>query len=265
MNFNGKNCIVTGSSRGIGRAIALELAKKGANVIVNYYKSEDKAEQVVDKIKSMNREAFSIQADVADKTSVKNMVDTAIERLNTIDVLVNNAGIVQSTPLKDLSVDGWERTINVNMKGPFLCSKYVGQHMIERGSGNIVNIASISGLHPEINMGAYSPSKAGLIRLSQVFAIEWARYNIRVNAICPGPVDTPMMEQSYEDPTLLKARTKAIPMKRFAQPEEIAKLVAFLASDASSYITGEYIVIDGGSVRSMYHLVDELGKEMKKD
>lgn len=264
MRLKGLKGIVTGSSRGIGRAIARGLAREGADVVINYHKSEEKAKEVAKKIQSMGRESLVIQADVTKKSAVKNMVNETIEAFNKIDFLVNNAGIIQRDPMEDLSVEDWDRVIDVNLRGPFLCSKYVGNEMIAQGGGSIVNISSISGLHPEIYMGAYSPSKAGLLKLSQVLAIEWAKHDIRVNAVCPGPVETPMMEEAYEDPPTLKVRTEAIPMKRFAKPEEIAQLVGFLISPEASYITGEYIVIDGGSVRSMYHLVHELRRHLNQ-
>ncbi|NIQ06756.1 MAG: SDR family oxidoreductase [Candidatus Korarchaeota archaeon] len=264
MRLKGRKGIVTGSSRGIGRAIARGLAREGADVVINYHKSGEKAQKVAEKIRSMGRESLVIQADVTKKSAVKNMVKETMEAFNRIDFLVNNAGIVRKGPMEDLSVEEWDRVIDVNLRGPFLCSKYIGKQMIEQRGGSIVNISSISGLHPEIYMGAYSPSKAGLIKLSQVLAVEWAKYGIRVNAVCPGAVETPMMDEAYDAPTALKARTEAIPMKRFAKPEEIANLVVFLLSPEASYITGEYIVIDGGSVRSMYHLVHELRRHLNQ-
>lgn len=265
MKLEKKKVIVTGSSRGIGRSIALHCGKAGADVVVNYHSSTQKANAVAEKIRSMGRKALVIQADVAESSAVKKMVDEAIQEFGRIDILVNNAGIVLKDPMEQLSERDWNRVMNVNLRGPFLCSKYAGRQMIEQESGVIINIASISGLHPEINMGAYSISKAGLIRLSEILAIEWAKYNIRVNAVCPGPVQTPMMKEAYEDPDLYKARTEAIPMKRFAKPEEIAKLVTFLASEDASYITGEQVVIDGGSLRSMYYLIDELGSKIREE
>lgn len=265
MKLKDKKAIVTGSSRGIGRSIALALAREGASVVINYHTSEKKAQAVAEKIHSIGQEAMVIKADVSNKDAVKRIINETVQEFGSIDILVNNAGIVRRDPIHRLSEADWDQVIDTNLRGPFLCSKYAGRQMIEQEEGTIINISSIAGLQPEINLGAYSVSKAGLIRLSQVLAMELSEYNVRVNTVCPGPVETPMMKEAYDTPTLFKARTEAIPMKRFAKPEEIADLVVFLASDNAKYITGEHIVIDGGSTRSMYYLVDKLGKKIKED
>jgi len=259
MKLMGKKAIVTGSSRGIGRAIALDLAQEGADVVVNYHKRGEKAEEVAEEIRSMGRKVLVAKADISDISSVRRMIAETIKEFDRIDILVNNAGIVHKAPMEAVSEEIWDGVMNVNLRGAFLCCKYAGEQMIRQGEGNIINISSIAGFMPEINLGAYSVSKAGLIMLTQLLALEWARYNIRVNAVCPGPIETELIGEAFDTSELLEARTEGVPIRRFGRPEEVAKLVSFLASDDSSNITGEHIVIDGGSLRSMYYLINKLG------
>jgi NAD(P)-dependent dehydrogenase (short-subunit alcohol dehydrogenase family) len=260
MKLKNKVALVTGAGIGIGGAIALELSREGADVAVNYLKSEKGAFDVVSKIKENGGNAVAIQADVTDEAQVKSMVEETVDRLGGLDILVNNAGVIERTTLEDLDVEEWDRVMNVNLRGPFLCTLYAGKHMIEQGGGNIVNISSIAALNPDIYMGAYSVSKAALNMFTEVAAVEWAEYNIRVNAVCPGPVETDMIRKAFNTPELLEARLNAIPNHRMSQPEDIAKVVSFLASDESSNITGEHIVVDGASSRSMYFLINQLSK-----
>ncbi|MBD3205552.1 glucose 1-dehydrogenase [Candidatus Bathyarchaeota archaeon] len=260
MKLEDKVALVTGAGIGIGKAIALELAKKGADVAVNYLKSEKGALEVVNEIKKSGRDAFAIRADVTDETQVKNMIQETVGKLGRLDILVNNAGVIERTPLEDIKIEEWDRVMDINLRGPFLCTLYAGRHMIENGGGNIVNISSIAALNPDIYMGAYSVSKAALNMFSEVTAVEWAGYNIRVNSVCPGPVETDMIKKAFNTPELLEARLKAIPNHRMSQPEDIAKVVSFLASDDASNITGEHIIVDGASSRSMYFLINQLSK-----
>jgi NAD(P)-dependent dehydrogenase (short-subunit alcohol dehydrogenase family) len=207
--------------------------------------------------------AHVIKADVTVEDQVRSMVEEAIDVLGGLDVLVNNAGVLRKTPLIQMKVEDWDQVMDVNIRGPFLCSLYAGRYMIEHGCGTIVNVSSIAALNPEIYMGAYSVSKAALNMLTEIMAVEWAGYKVRVNAVCPGPVDTPMIKQAFETPELLEARLDAIPAHRMSRPEDVAKVVAFLASDDSSMITGEHVVVDGGSARSMYYLVNKLGERTR--
>ncbi len=248
--------IVTGASQGIGRGITLSLAEAGADVVVNCHRNVQLAEQVMDEIPALGRRAIVARADVSKSGDVMRMVELALETFGKIDILVNNAGIEVSGAIEDLSEENWDRVMAVNLKGVFLCSQAVGKTMIQRkAGGSIINIASISGSTPETNSGAYTPSKAGVIGLTRLLAMEWAKYSIRVNSVSPGPVMTAMQRNAYPSEALLAARNSAVPMNRHGSTEEIGRAVVFLASDDSSYMTGTDLVVDGGSLPSMFHLI----------
>jgi len=262
MKLEGKTAIVTGSSQGIGSGIALKFAEEGAHVVVNYHKSKHLAEAVADKIRRLGVRALTIKADVSQKTDVARMVQTALDQFGRIDIMVNNAGIFVGGKIADLKEEIWDRVMAVNLKGVFLCCQAVGSYMIaNQVKGSIINIASISGKLPELNGNAYSPSKAGVISLSALLAVEWAKYGIRVNSLSPGPVMTPLQQEIYSTPALLEARNRGIPMNRHGQPEEIGKVAVFLASDDASYVTGENLSVDGGSLISMYDLIHQLAEK----
>jgi NAD(P)-dependent dehydrogenase (short-subunit alcohol dehydrogenase family) len=262
MKLEGKVAIVTGSSQGIGSGIALKFAEEGADVVVNYLKNDEKAETVANKIRSSGRQALVVKADASKSMDVNGLVQKTLDTFGKIDILVNNAGIFIGGEIADLKEEIWDRVITVNLKGVFLCCQAVGKYMIKNKlRGSIINIASISGRLPELNGNAYSPSKAGVISLSALLAVEWAEYGIRVNALSPGPVMTPLQKKIYSTPELLDARNRGIPMNRHGSPEEIGKAVVFLASDDASYITGENLSVDGGSLASMYHLIRQLAEK----
>ena len=259
MKLEGKTAIVTGSSQGIGSGIALKFAEEGADIVVNYRQKNSLAEAVAEKIRSLGCRALTIKADVSQKSDVEGLVQTALDKFGKIDILVNNAGIFIGGKIADLKEEIWDRVMDVNLKGVFLCCQAVGSYMIaNKVKGSIINIASISGKLPELNGNAYSPSKAGVISFSALLAVEWANYGIRVNSLSPGPVMTPLQQEIYSTPALLEARNRGIPMKRHGQPEEIGKAAVFLASDDSSFVTGENLSVDGGSLVSMYHLIHQL-------
>lgn len=256
MRLKEKVAIVTGASEGIGRGIALGLAQAGTDVMVNYNQSRDKAEAVAGEIRKLGRKSEIIQADVSRSNDVHRMIQETLDAFGKIDVLVNNAGILIPGLMEELSEEDWDRVIDVNLKGIFLCCQAVGRQWIKNKSGgSIINVASISGEMPEIYDGAYTPSKAGVIGLTRLLAVEWAKYGIRVNTISPGPVMTPLQRKVYPTEKLLEARNKAVPMNRHGDPAEMAAVVVFLASNDSSYITGANIVVDGGSLVSMFHLI----------
>jgi len=259
MKLEGKVAIITGSSQGIGSGIALKFAEEGADIVVNYRQKNNMAEAVAEKIRRLGCRALTIKADVSQKSDVERMVQTALDKFGKIDILVNNAGIFIGGKIADLKEEIWDRVMDVNLKGVFLCCQAVGSYMIaNKVKGSIINIASISGKLPELDGNAYSPSKAGVISFSALLAVEWARCGIRVNSLSPGPVMTPLQQEIYSTPALLEARNRGIPMKRHGQPEEIGKAAVFLASDDSSFVTGENLSVDGGSLVSMYHLIHQL-------
>jgi NAD(P)-dependent dehydrogenase (short-subunit alcohol dehydrogenase family) len=261
MRLNNKVAVVTGSSQGIGRGIAIGLAKAGANVTVNCNQNVDKANSVANEIRELGRQALVVKSEVSKKNDVDRMVKLTLREFGKIDILVSNAGILIPGCMEELKEEDWDRVIDVNLKGVFLSCQAVGRHMIDsKSGGSIINIASISAHTPEVNAGAYTSSKAGVIGLTRLLAIEWARYGIRVNAINPGPVMTPLQRKSYPSEELLKTRNSAVPLNRHGTPEEMAWLAVFLASDEASYITGAEINVDGGSSVSMFHLVHKLAQ-----
>jgi len=253
MKLKGKVAVVTGGGQGIGEAICLGFSREGADVLVADIKAET-VEKVSKKIQSIGGKSLSFRLDVSDGKQVNEMTQTALNHFGKIDILVNVAGIAKKCPFEELSEEDWDRVMAVNLKGTFLCSQAAGKEMIKQGGGCIINTASVAGHTPEVYMGAYSPSKAGVILLTQAMAVEWAKYGIRVNAISPGAITTPLTDYVYNTDTLKKTRAKGVPMNRFGNPEEIASTAAFLASDESGYITGQAIVVDGGALNSMYYL-----------
>ena len=242
--FKDKVVLVTGSSRGIGRSIAIAFAKEDANVIINYKTSELDAEVAYDIISSYGNQCMSIKADVSNEDNVKNMIDEIMGKFGRIDILVNNAGIAIDFEFEDKTTSNWKKTLNTNVVGPFLTSKYAGKIMIEQKYGKIINISSTNGINTLYPYSAdYDASKAALINLTKNLAIQFAPY-VNVNTVAPGWVDTDMnqnLPKSY-----LRDEKEKILLKRFAEPEEISNVVLFLASDKARYITSEVITVSGG-------------------
>ncbi|MCF6410533.1 3-oxoacyl-[acyl-carrier-protein] reductase [Pseudalkalibacillus salsuginis] len=244
--FNGKTALVTGASRGIGRAIAIELAKQGASVAVNYSGSEEKARQVVEEIQENGGKAFAIQSDVSSVDSVTAMIKEVITTYGSLDILVNNAGITRDNLLMRMKEEEWDTVINTNLKGVFNCTKAVARQMMKQRAGRIINIASIVGVSGNPGQANYVAAKAGVIGLTKTTAKELSSRGITVNAVAPGFIETDMtdaLEGSVKDEML-----KQIPLARLGRPEDIAAAVKFLAGDESSYITGQTIHVDGGMV-----------------
>lgn len=244
LEFKDKVVLVTGSSHGIGRSIAISFAKEGANVIINYKNSDLDASVAYDIVSSYGNKCMCIKADVSKDRDVKNMIDAIIAEFGKIDVLVNNAGIAIDSEFGDKTISGWQDTMNTNVLGPFLTIKYAGKEMYKRQYGKIVNISSTNGINTIFPYSAdYDASKAALINLTKNAAIQYAPY-VNVNSVAPGWVDTQMnseLPKSY-----LKEEKEKILLKRFAEPEEIANVVLFLASDKARYITSEVIAASGG-------------------
>lgn len=247
MKLEGKTALVTGASRGIGRAIALALAKEGADVAVNCSSSIVEAEKVAREIQKLGREFIVIKADVSDKPSVEKMVNEVIKQFGKIDILVNNAGIAVVGPSEKLEEKNWRRGIDVMLTGTFFCSQAAGKEMIKQKSGKIINVASINGIVAFPERAAYCSAKAGVMALTKVLASEWAKYNINVNAIAPGYVETELLtnlvSQGKIDLKELKDRT---PGGKLTSADDVANAVVFLSSDESRSINGQTIIIDGG-------------------
>lgn len=248
MILAGKNALVTGASRGIGRAIALELAQHGANVAVNYAGSEEKAQSVVNDIEKLGRTSFKVQADVANESDVKTMVKQTIDTFGSLDILINNAGITSDNLLMRMKEEEFDQVINTNLKGVFLCMKAVTRSMMRQRSGKIVNVASIVGVSGNPGQANYVAAKAGVIGMTKSIAQELASRNILVNAVAPGFISTDMTDALSDEQR--EQMLSMIPLARLGEPEDVAKVVRFLASDDASYLTGQTIHVDGGMVMS---------------
>jgi 3-oxoacyl-[acyl-carrier protein] reductase len=245
-NLTGKTAIVTGASRGIGAEIARNLASAGAKVVVNYSGSQEKAESVVADIQANGGEAIAVQANVSDADAVKAMVEETMKAFGSIDILVNNAGITRDNLMMRMKDDEWDDVINTNLKGVFICTKAVTRQMMKQRSGRIINIASIVGVMGNAGQANYVAAKAGVIGLTKTTARELASRNITANAVAPGFITTDMTDKLGED--IQKNMLAQIPLGRFGNPEEVAKATLFLASDDSSYMTGQTLHLDGGMV-----------------
>jgi len=235
--------VVTGASRGLGAAIAEELAAGGAKVVVNYSRSKEPADELVSKIEEAGGEAVAVQADVSDAEQAQKLIDQAIERFNRVDVLVNNAGINIDKTLKKLSVEDWDKVIQVDLNSAFYTVHAVLPHMTEAGGGKIINMSSFVGEAGNIGQANYSAAKAGLLGFTKTAAKELARNGITVNAICPGFIETDMVAAIPEDAR--NKLLKTVPLGRFGQPNEIARAVRYLVEDGD-YITGQSLDINGG-------------------
>jgi len=243
-SLEGRVAVVTGASRGIGRAIALELAQRGAAVIVNYNASEQAASEVVRQIQANGGRAQTVKADVSDFLQAQELIKTAIESFGGLDILVNNAGITRDTLIMMMSEDDWDRVQNTNLKSTFTCSKAAVRYMMRKRYGRIINITSVAGQMGNAGQTNYSASKAGQIGFTKALAREVAARNITVNAIAAGFIDTDIWAKVSEEAR--QAALSLIPLGRKGEPEEIAYAVAFLASDQAAYITGQILGIDGG-------------------
>ncbi|MBE9051864.1 3-oxoacyl-[acyl-carrier-protein] reductase [Nostocales cyanobacterium LEGE 11386] len=237
--------IVTGASRGIGRAIALELATQGASVVVNYANSSGAADQVVAEITAAGGQAIALQADVSQADQVDTLLNTVIDKFKRIDILVNNAGITRDTLLLRMKPEDWQAVIDLNLTGVFLCTRAASKVMLKQRSGRIINIASVAGQMGNPGQANYSAAKAGVIGFTKTVAKELASRGITVNAVAPGFIATDMTSKLSNTEDILKF----IPLGRYGQPEEIAGMVRFLAADpAAAYITGQVFNVDGGMV-----------------
>ena len=250
LDFKDKVAVVTGSSRSIGRAIALALARRGCAVTVNYSKSRDEADEVVKSIKEMGGKAIAVQCDVSKREKVEAMFKATIDAFGKVDILVNNAGIAFGGSLLETTDDAWDKQMAVNLKGVFLCSQVAARYMVERNYGKIVNISSNSGFGIAMDgETSYAVSKAGVIQLTKSSAYDLGKYNINVNCVAPGAVDTVMLKGNRSDEEyekVLEGRRNRASLGITGTPEDIANAVLFFASDDSRYITGKTLLVDGG-------------------
>jgi 3-oxoacyl-[acyl-carrier protein] reductase len=246
MKLKDKIALVTGSSRGVGRAVALGFAKQGANVVVNYTSNENAANEVVEIIQSMGCKAIAVKADVAQKAEAENLVNSAIDAFGRLDILVNNAGFTRPAMMIKMTEDQWDQVVDIHLKGAFLCAQAAGLHMKEQKSGKIINVTSVAGIVGTVGQINYSAAKGGIISMTKSIARELARYNVCANVISLGIVATDMTETIRSDEKLKEIYMNRILLKRFAEADDIAPAFVFLASDESNYITGQLLCVDGG-------------------
>jgi NAD(P)-dependent dehydrogenase (short-subunit alcohol dehydrogenase family) len=265
MRLKGKVALITGSTRGMGKEFALGFAREGADVIING-RTVEKAAAVAKEIESHGVRSMAISADVSSSQDVTRMVEEATGHFGRIDVLVNNAGInpfiLEAEKIKE---EGWDQTMNVNLKGVFLCCQAVGKKMIQQGEGKIINISSAAGILGEQGFLPYCVSKAGVMTLTRILAYEWSKYNIRINAIAPGFIAGGMNEPVLRKESLVAGLTQKVPLKRLGDPKEIVNVALFLASEDASYINGTTIVADGGMMGySPVAFIDLIAEMMKQ-
>jgi len=241
-----KVALITGSSRGVGRAIALAYAREGASVVVNYTSNQTAAEEVVEEIKKNGSRATLFKADVAKAAEAEALVQKGIEEFGRLDILVNNAGFSRPAMLLKMSEDQWDQVIDIHLKGAFLCTQFAARHMKEQNRGKIINVTSVAGIVGTVGQINYSSAKGGLLSFTKSAARELARYNICVNVISLGIVATDMTEKIRTDEKLKEIYMNRILLKRFAEADDISPAFVFLGSDESSYITGQLLCVDGG-------------------
>jgi NAD(P)-dependent dehydrogenase (short-subunit alcohol dehydrogenase family) len=248
MRLSGRRALVTGGSRGIGRAIALALAGEGADVAVSYRADRESAEATAAAVRALGRKAIIVQGDAGVRADVNRFVSEAAAALGGIDLLVNNAGVLKRTPFLEIEEREWDAIVDTNLKGAFLVAQAVARQMVERGlEGSIVNLSSSAAVRPSPNLAHYSVSKAGVSMLTQVMAVELAPYGIRVNGVCPGTIETDLNRKDIAEPGPREARLARIPLRRIGAPEDVTGAVVFLASiDETRLVTGALVVVDGG-------------------
>lgn len=248
--LKGKTAVVTGAGSGIGKAIAEELARQGADLAIDYVGNGNAAQELADRLNRGASRAVAVRADVSDQAQVRHLIRETIHAFGKIDLLVNNAGIEKRTPFLEVSVDEWNRILAVDLTGAFMCAQAVAREMVRQGvRGTIINISSVHEEIPFPGNAAYCAAKGGLRMLCRNVSLELAPYGIRMLNVGPGAIATPINEETLRDPEKKKALESQIPFQRIGRPEEVARLVAYLASDEASYITGTTVFIDGGLMR----------------
>ena len=246
MRLKGKVALVTGSSRGVGRAIALAYAREGASVVINYTANQAAGEEVITAIKEMGEKAVLVKADVSKAADAEELVQKGIDEFGGIDILVNNAGLSRPAMLLKMTEDQWDQVVDIHLKGAFLCTQFAARNMKEQNKGKIINVTSVAGIVGTVGQINYSAAKGGLLSFTKSAARELARYNVCVNVICLGIVATDMTEKIRTDEKLKEIYLNRILLKRFAEPDDISPAFVFLSSDESDYITGQLLCVDGG-------------------
>ena len=247
--LEGHVALVTGAGSGIGHAIAARFGREGAHVVVNSYGHDEEAERLAAELSRSGARSIALRADVSRAGEVSAMVERAVAELGPVRVLVNNAGIEESAPFLEIEEESWDRVLAVNLKGPFLCAQACARVMREAGGGSIVNISSVHEDLPFLDAAPYAASKGGLRMLMRNAAVELAPFGIRVNNVAPGPIATPINREALSDPSAQDLVRRVVPLARWGEPEEVAEVALFLASDRAAYVTGSTYVVDGGLVR----------------
>jgi NAD(P)-dependent dehydrogenase (short-subunit alcohol dehydrogenase family) len=248
MRLANKVAIITGSASGMGRLAAEVFASEGASIVVTDI-AEKEGKATAHAIREQGGKAIFVQANVANETEVKHIIDSTIETFGRIDVLYNNAGIMPDDDgsVTDISEATWDRVLDINLKSTFLCSKYAIPHMISEGKGSIINVASfVAFVGSSVPQDAYTASKGGMLSLTKSFAVQYGKHGIRCNAICPGPIETPLLRQLWTSEEARNLRLNRIPLGRFGEPKDIVYMALYLASDESAWTTGAWLIVDGG-------------------
>jgi len=246
MRLEGKKAVVTGGGRGVGRAVSLAFGGEGADVIINYIRNDAAAKETVSELKGMGRDALAVKANVAVKEDAERLIGVCLDRFGRIDILVNNAGVSNPALLHKMTEQQWDEVVDIHLKGAFLCTQAASPHFMEQNSGKIINVTSVAGIVGTTGQINYAAAKGGLISFTKSCARELARYHVTANVISLGIVATDMTKKLQEDPKLREIYLRRILLNRYAEPQDIAPAFVFLASDESSYITGQLLCVDGG-------------------
>ena len=246
MRLEGKNAVVTGGGRGVGRAISIAFAQEGANVVVNYASNSKAADEVVEIIQGMGRKAVAVKGDVAQKADAETIINTCVENFGSIHILVNNAGISKPGMMHKMSVETWDEVVNIQMRGPWLCAQAASKYFMQQNYGRIINVTSVAGIVGTIGQINYSAAKGGVVSMTKSMARELAKFNVTANVISLGIVTTEMTHTISTDDKLKEIYTKRILLGKYAEPEDVAPAFVFFASDDSRYVTGQLLCVDGG-------------------
>ncbi|HVN97803.1 MAG TPA: 3-oxoacyl-ACP reductase family protein [Syntrophorhabdaceae bacterium] len=246
MKLEGKNAVVTGGGRGVGRSISLAFAQEGANVVVNYAGNQKAADEVVAMIQALGRKAVAVKGDVGQEADAQKIIETCVESFGSIHILVNNAGISKPGMMHKMSVETWDEVVNVQMRGPWLCAKAASKYFMQQNYGRIINVTSVAGVVGTIGQINYSAAKGGVISMTKSMARELAKYNVTANVISLGIVTTEMTHTISTDEKLKEIYTKRILLGKYAEPEDVSPAFVFFASDDARYITGQLLPVDGG-------------------